>query len=97
MDFLFNEEERRQWCFITCLENILTCMCVPFLTISPWNPDGVTNKQACPFCRRTYLPGAAFRDHIKYCQVRDHTAPSLHIGPAVRVPEWEAALRLTSS
>ncbi|XP_011612441.1 zinc finger E-box-binding homeobox 2-like isoform X2 [Takifugu rubripes] len=35
---------------------------------SPEETDGVTNKQACPFCHRTYLPGAAFRDHIKYCQ-----------------------------
>lgn len=64
---------KRHCCFIACLESILTRMCVLYMTFSPWIPDGVTNKQACPFCRRTYLPGAAFRDHIKYCQVRDHT------------------------
>lgn len=60
---------------VTCLESILTSMCVLFTTISFWNPDRVTTKQACPFCCRTYPPGAAFRDHIKYCQVRGPPHP----------------------
>lgn len=65
--------EIHQICFNICSEGIFDACFVCFFNAvtSLWTPDAATNKQACPFCRRTYHPGAAFRDHIKYCQVKD--------------------------
>lgn len=41
------------------------------ISVSLWDPDAATTQQACPFCHRMYQRGASFRDHIKYCQVRE--------------------------